>query len=134
METSPRIQFKNVDEYIARQPGHIRPTLEQLRQTIKLAAPEAVEVISYQMPGYKFHGVLVWFAVFKNHYGFYCIPEVLLKFKDQLSAYELTKSAIRIPLDAPVPVKLISEIVQTAAKENLRKIMMKESNNCKTTN
>jgi len=97
MDSNAKSQFKNVDEYIAIQPGHIRPTLEHLRQTIKLASPEAEEVISYQMPGYKFHGVLVWFAAFKNHYGFYCIPDVLQKFKDQLSAYELTKSAIRIP-------------------------------------
>ena len=109
----------------------IRDKLEHLRQTIKLAAPEAQEVISYQMPGYKFHGVLVWFAAFKNHYGFYCIPDVLQKFKDQLTAYEITKSAIRIPLDIPVPEKLISDIVQFAVKENLRRMMMKESLKCK---
>ena len=132
MESGPRIQFKNVDEYISLQPEEIRMTLELLRQTIKISAPEAQEVISYQMPGYKFHGVLVWFAAFKNHYGFYCIPDVLSKFKDQLSAYELTKSAIRIPFDTAVPEKLIAEIVQYAVKENLRKKMMKESFKCKT--
>ena len=130
MVPDSKFQFKNVDEYIALQPWRIRETLEHLRQTIKLAAPEAEEVISYQMPGYKFHGVLVWFAAFKNHYGFYCIPDVLLKFKDQLSAFELTKSAIRIPLDTPVPERLITEIVQYAVKENLRKKLIKESLKC----
>ena len=124
MESGPRIPFKNVDEYISLQPEEIRMTLELLRQTIKLSAPEAQEVISYQMPGYKFHGVFVWFAAFKNHYGFYCIPDVLSKFADQLSAFELTKSAIRIPLDTPVPEKLIAEIVQYAVKENLRKKLL----------
>jgi uncharacterized protein YdhG (YjbR/CyaY superfamily) len=132
MESGFRIPFKNVDEYISRQPEQIRMTLELLRKTIKMSAPEAQEVISYQMPGYKFHGVLVWFAAFKSHYGFYCIPDVLSKFADQLSAFELSKSAIRIPLDTPVPEKLIAEIVQYAVKENLRKKLMKESFKYKT--
>ena len=68
----------------------------------------------------------------KNHYGFYCIPEVLQKFKDQLSSYELTKSAIRIPLDTPLPEKLIADIVQCAVKGNIKKLVMKESLICKT--
>ena len=131
MDSNAKSQFINVDEYIEMQPELIRSTLEHLRQTIKLAAPQAEEVISYQMPGYKFHGVLVWFAAFKTHYGFYCIPDVLQKFKDRLSAFELTKSAIRIPLNTPVPEKLIADIVQTAVKENLRRMKMKESLKCK---
>ncbi len=73
MESGPRIPFKNVDEYISLQPEEIRMTLELLRQTIKISAPEAQEVISYQMPGYKFHGVpekliaeIVQYAVKEN--------------------------------------------------------------------
>ena len=133
MESNKSTGFKNVDDYIALQPEQIRLTLEILRQTIKKAAPEAEEVISYQMPGYKFYGVLVWFAAFKSHIGFYCIPSVLQKFKDQLSAYKLTKSAIRFPFGTPVPEKLITAIVREAITESHNRKTAKEALKCKST-
>src|SRR4051812_5579975 len=107
-----KVQFSTIDEYIALQPSQLRATLEQLRQIIKKAAPDAEEVISYQMPGFKFQGMLVWFAATKNHYGFYPFSKTLEVFKNKLKPYDLSKGTIRFPLDKPLPVKLITEIVK----------------------
>ncbi len=64
-------QYKTIDEYINKFPPEVQRILEKMRQTIHKAAPEAVEVISYQMPALRQEGILVWFAVHKNHIGFY---------------------------------------------------------------
>ncbi len=114
-----------VDAYIAAQPESIRATLEKLRQTIIKAAPGAEEVISYQMPAYKFHGMLVWFAAAKNHYGLYPYANTILVFKDKLKPYELSKGTIRLPYDKPVPVKLVTEIIKFRIKINLEKEALK---------
>lgn len=118
-------QFSSVDEYLAALPAKLRETLEKLRQTIKSAAPEAEEVISYQMPAFKFHGMLVYFAAFKNHYSLFVNPAVLLTFRDELNVYSLSKSAIRFSLEMPVQVDLVKKIVQYGAVENLRKAQLK---------
>lgn len=125
MESTSKTKFTTIDEYLALQPKDIRYILQQLRQTIQKAAPDAKEVISYSMPAFKFHGMLVWFAAWKNHYGIY-VPAVLAVFKDKLSDYETTKATVRFPYDKPIPKKLISEIIQFAAQENLRKKVLKE--------
>jgi uncharacterized protein YdhG (YjbR/CyaY superfamily) len=121
-----RNDFKNVDEYIALQPESIRGTLELLRRTIKNAIPGAEEKISYQMPSYHYHGVVAWFAGLKGHYSLYVRPFVQQAFKDRLKGYDLSKSAIRFPLDFPVPGKLISDIVKYAAAENYDQKMQKK--------
>lgn len=113
------MDFKNVDEYIAYQHEKVRPNLELIRKTIKKAAPQAEEMISYQMPAYKFHGVLIWFAVAKNHYGIYIRPLIMQAFLDELKDFELSKSAIRIPFDKPIPKKLITDIVRYAVAKNM---------------
>jgi uncharacterized protein YdhG (YjbR/CyaY superfamily) len=118
-------QFSNVDEYITALPEKLRETLEKLRQTIKNAAPEAAEVISYQMPAFKFHGMLVYFAAFNNHYSLFVNPDVLRVFKAELNAYSLSKSAIRFPLDTPVQVELVTKIVHFGVIENLKKAELK---------
>ena len=123
METSPK--FSTIDEYLALQTKEVRAILQQLRQTIQKAAPDAEEVISYSMPAFKFHGMLVWFAAWKNHYGIY-VPSVLAVFKDKLSDYETTKATVRFPYDKPMPKQLITEIMQYASQENLRKKMLKD--------
>lgn len=119
-------QFSTIDDYISFQPAPLRATLEQLRQTIKKAAPDAEEVISYQMPAFRFHGMLVYFAAFKNHFGFYPMPRALVAFKDKLTSYELGKGTIKFPLDKPLPVKLVTEIVKFRVKENLDEKLLKE--------
>src|SRR5664279_805837 len=114
-------KFSNVDEYIALYPAPIRKRLNLLRKTIKQAAPGAEETISYYMPAYKLNGMLVFFAAMKNHYGFYPTASPMKTFREKLTAYETSKGAIRFPLDKPIPVKLVSEIVKWKVKENLLK-------------
>ncbi len=115
-----------IDQYNEAQPASVRPGLEKLRQTIRKAAPGAEEVLSYKIPAFKFHGMLLWFAVFKNHYGLYPYSKTIQIFKDKLSGYEFTKGTIKFPLDKPIPVKLVMEIVKFRIKENLDKKMLKD--------
>jgi len=112
---------KNIDEYISSQPEKVKAILEKLRQTIRKAAPEAEEVISYQMPAFKYHGMLVYFAAWKNHIGFYPVSSGIKAFNKELSAYEKSKGTIKFPIDKPIPYNLISKIVKFRVKENLAK-------------
>lgn len=123
-EHKQKLQPKNIDEYLDTLPEKIRDIIEKIRQTIKKAVPQAEEVISYQMPAFKFHGMLIWFAAFKNHYSLFA-PKALQVFKDELTSYETTKSAIKFPLDKPAPVQLVTKIVKFIAKENLVKAQLK---------
>ncbi len=110
---------KDVDIYLDSLPQDIRTILEKIRETIKNEIPEATELISYQMPAFKFHGVIAWYAPFKKHYSLFVRPVVMEAFKKDLQPYELSKSAIRFPLDHPVPVELIARIVRHSAELNL---------------
>ena len=112
------LQYKTIDEYISLFPDKIRKNLKKLRKTIKDSAPDAVEVISYQMPTFKLNGNLVHFAVMKNHIGFYPAPSAIIKFKKELSRYETSKGAIRFPLDQEIPFDLVKEMVKFRVKEN----------------
>ena len=117
--------FTTVDEYIALHPPSIKAGLDLLRKTIKTAAPEAEEMISYQMPAYKLKGMLAFFSAAKNHYGFYPTASPIVAFREKLKLYETSKGAIRFPLDKPIPVKLISEMVKWKIRENLAKEKVK---------
>ena len=116
-----KTSFKNIDEYIAIQIPEVKILLEQMRQTILKAAPEAEEVISYNMPAFKYQGMLVYFAAYKNHIGFYATPTGHSEFKDELSAYKQGKGSVQFPLSKPLPLDLISRIVAFRVKENLKK-------------
>lgn len=116
-----KTSFKNIDEYITIQTPEVQILLEQMRQTIKEATPEAEEVISYNMPAYKYHGMLVYFAAYKNHIGFYATPTGHSEFKDELSAYKQGKGSVQFPLSKPLPLDLITRIVAFRVKENLKK-------------
>jgi len=117
--------LKNIDEYIAGFPQDIQGILKKIRSTIKKAAPEAEETISYQMPTFTLKGNLVHFAAFKNHIGFYPTPTGTGKFQKELSAYKGGKGSIRFPLDQPFPFALISKIVKFRVKENLARAAAK---------
>jgi uncharacterized protein YdhG (YjbR/CyaY superfamily) len=123
---NPKIEFNSVDKYIGAQPANVRTALKVLRQTIRKAAPGAEEVISYQMPAYKFHGMLVYFAAFKNHISFFPTLSGVQAFEDRLTSFETRKGTIKFPLDKPIPFKLVSDIVEFRMKENLNKKMFKE--------
>lgn len=117
-----KTDFKNVVEYLATLDPDVKRTLTTVRQTIRKAVPDADEVISYQIPAYKLNGSYVlYFAGFKDHFSLSCPPPftVFEAFAKQLAPYKVTKSAIRFPLDEPVPVKLITAIAKFRAKEAL---------------
>jgi len=116
---------KTIDEYIAGFPKDIQAILQKIRQTIREAAPEAHEKISYQIPTFTLEGNLVHFAAFKRHIGFYPVPTGIVAFKKELSAYEGGKGSVQFPLDRPIPFDLISRIVKFRVKENLAKAAAK---------
>lgn len=111
----------SIDEYIAGFPEDIQQKLEQVRATVKEAAPGATEAIKYAMPAFVFKGNLVFFAAYKKHIGFYPAPTENEVFKDDLSAYRSGKGTLQFPLDKPMPLKLISKIVKFRVKENVEK-------------
>jgi uncharacterized protein YdhG (YjbR/CyaY superfamily) len=117
--------FKTIDEYIAAFPGDIQKKLEGLRATIKAAAPDAEERISYQIPTFFLNGNLAHFAAYKKHIGFYPTSSGIRAFKHELAAYELSKGTVRFPIGKPLPLKLISKIVKFRVSENLKKAEMR---------
>lgn len=115
----------SIDDYISQFPEEIQIKLRELRATIKAAAPEAVEKISYQMPAFALKGNLVYFAAHTNHIGFYPAPRGIEVFKDELSQYEGSKGTVKFPLDKPLPLDLIRRIVLFRVAENLRNAEIK---------
>ena len=115
----PKTDFISVDEYIAAQPESAQAVLERVRGAIRMAVPEAEEVISYKMPAYKLQGdPVLYFAGWKQFYSLYpATRTVLASFKIDLAPYEVKKSTIHFPLSDPVPVKLIERIAKFRAKE-----------------
>jgi uncharacterized protein YdhG (YjbR/CyaY superfamily) len=111
----------NVDSYIASFPEHTREWLQQMRNIIKAAAPNAEETISYQMPAYKLNGMLVYFAGYKNHIGFYPTASGIAAFQKELSVYKGAKGSVQFPLDKPLPGTLIRKIVKFRLKQNMEK-------------
>jgi uncharacterized protein YdhG (YjbR/CyaY superfamily) len=120
--------FKTIDEYIATFPKNVQIILEELRQAIRESAPAAEETISYQMPAFKLNGILVWFAAFKNHVGFYPKTSAIEAFKEELSGYETSKGTIRFPINKPIPFNLVKKIVRYRVKENLGKKKKRNGN------
>jgi uncharacterized protein YdhG (YjbR/CyaY superfamily) len=120
METSPAAP-KDIDGYIAGFPENVRRILEELRMTIREAAPEAEEAIKYRMPTFTLNGNLVHFAAFKKHIGFYPAPRGIEEFKDELSAYKGAKGSVQFPLDRPIPFELISRIVKFRVRNQLER-------------
>ena len=113
------VHLTSIDAYIARFPKDIQIILTALRSTIRDAAPDAEETISYQMPTFRLKGNLVHFAAHTNHIGFYPTPSAITAFADQLAAYEKAKGSVQFPLDQPLPLDLIQRIVQFRVAENL---------------
>lgn len=113
---------KSMDDYIAGFPNDVQEILEKIRMTIRKAAPDAEETISYQMPTFTLKGkYLVYFAAHKKHIGLYPAPRGIEEFKEELSVYEGGKGTVRFPLDKPIPFDLISKIVKFRVKEILER-------------
>lgn len=119
------VQYKNIDEYIASFPEHVQLILGALRKTIRQAVPEATEVISYQMPAFKLHSVLVYFAAYERHIGFYPTASGVAAFQKEISTYKNSKGAIQFPIDKPLPFDLITKIVKFRAKEDAERMALK---------
>jgi len=124
MKITPGTKFKNIDDYFAAFPAGTKAILKELRKTIKTAAPAAEEVISYNMPALQQDGILVYYAAYKAHIGFYPTPSAIEAFKKELSKYESSKGAVRFPLDQPLPLSLITRIVKFRIKLNQEKAGM----------
>jgi uncharacterized protein YdhG (YjbR/CyaY superfamily) len=120
-------KYRTINEYIAWQEEPRHEHLQLIRQIIKTTVPEAIETISYQMPAFKYHGMLCYFAVFKGHYSLFVDPEIRSGFDRELTSFKTTKSAIHFPLDKPLPTGLIENIVRFAAMTNLEKAQKKRS-------
>ena len=113
--------FKTIDEYIQSFPPELRSPLEELRAAIRAAAPGAVEKISYQMPAFALNGILVYFAAFRRHIGFFPTASGIEAFKSEAAAYISGKGTMRFPLDKPLPLDLVGRIVKFRVGENLGK-------------
>jgi len=114
-------KYATIDEYIAAFPKEIQNLLQEMRATIRAAAPDAEEKISYQMPTFFLKGNLVHFAAHTNHIGFYPTPSGIEAFKQELSAYQSSKGAVQFPIGEPLPLDLVDRIVRFRVAENLEK-------------
>ena len=117
---------KNVDEYIEGFDPAIKERLEKLREKIKKTAPAAEETISYMMPAYKLHGMLVYFAGYKNHVGFYPGAGGIETFKKELSVYKGAKGSVQFPHEKKLPLGLVTKIVKFRVKQNLEKAKLEK--------
>jgi uncharacterized protein YdhG (YjbR/CyaY superfamily) len=110
--------IQSIDEYIHACPATLQPLLQQLRETIQSAAPDATQKISYAMPTFYLAGNLVHFALAKQHIGFYPSPSAITAFAQEMTPYKSSKGAVQFPLDQPLPLDLITRMVQFRAEEN----------------
>jgi uncharacterized protein YdhG (YjbR/CyaY superfamily) len=115
--TSPR----NINEYIAAFSPDVQAILQQVRQVVRSAAPDAEEAISYQIPAFKLNGVLVYFAAFKKHIGFYPPVRGDARLVKAASPYAGEKGNLKFPLDQPIPFKLIERITKFRVKQSMAK-------------
>lgn len=117
---------KDIDEYIAASSPEGQSILEKIRSTIRNAAPDAQETISYRIPAFTLNGVLVYFAAFKKHIGFYPPVTGDAKLQKAIASYAGEKGNLRFPLDQPIPYDLIERIVKLRVKQNLAKAAAKK--------
>lgn len=110
-----------VDDYFSKFPDQTQDIMQQIRTIIKQEAPEVQEKISYGMPTFVLNGILVHFAGYEKHIGFYPTPSVISHFEDQIQEYKYAKGSVQFPLNQPIPYKLIRRMVEFRVKENAPK-------------
>jgi uncharacterized protein YdhG (YjbR/CyaY superfamily) len=111
----------NFDDYMSRFPKGTQQLLKKMRATIRKAAPQSEEAISYGIPTFKLNGNLVHFAAYKRHIGFYPGAAGIATFKKELSGYKGAEGSVQFPLDEPLPLALVSRIVKFRVNQNLSK-------------
>jgi uncharacterized protein YdhG (YjbR/CyaY superfamily) len=117
----------SIDEYIAASPSAVRPILREIRRTISAAAPGAEELISYRMPAFRLHGIVVFFAAFKNHIGLYPPVSGDARLQKALAPYAGAKGNLKFPLDRPIPYALIKRITLLRVGQNLSRVPARET-------
>lgn len=123
-----KLPLKNIDDYLAYQPEKVRETLENLRQIIRDTAPEAEEVISYGIPAFKYHGMLIYFAAYKKHCSLFAGNGALTEqMKEALKSYKTSKGTIQFTVEKPLPDDLVKQIVTTRMEENIEKMKSKKA-------
>jgi uncharacterized protein YdhG (YjbR/CyaY superfamily) len=123
--TKVRAKAETIDGYIARFPPEVRATLERVRRTVHEAAPNAEETISYRIPAFTLHGILVYFAAFKGHIGLFPPVAGDARLEKAIARYAGPKGNLRFPLDEPIPYGLIARVVKLRVKQNLAKAAAK---------
>lgn len=116
-----RKKFHTVEEYLSALPKPARDSAERLRKIIRRTAPRAEEVISYNLPAFRWHGMLAWYGVFKVHLGLYPKASAIAAFRRELAGYKTSKGAIQFPLGKPIPETLVARIIKFRIKENRRR-------------
>src|SRR6185503_18171046 len=109
---------KTIEEYIEAAPKEVQEKLLQLHKTIRKAAPGASEALKWSMPAYSYQKILVTFAVFKHHIGFYPMPLAIKAFSKDLKKYKTASGSVQFPLDGKLPLSLISKIVKFRVMES----------------
>ncbi len=104
------VKYHTVDQYLQAHPPALAARLATLRQTVREAVPEAREVISYNMPAYRTHRVLLYFAAHRHHIGFYPTPSALEAFRERLAGFPVSRGTVRFPHDQPLPLDLVADI------------------------
>lgn len=112
---------ENVEDYIADFPDEVKNRLLQIRNLIKSTVPEVEEYISYGMPAYNFHGILIYFSAFKNHIGLYSVPNLHPAFLEKFASYKTGSESVQFPHNKPLPFDFIKEILEFRVSENLKK-------------
>jgi uncharacterized protein YdhG (YjbR/CyaY superfamily) len=116
-----KIAANTIDEFIAAFPTATQEKLRKIRDTIRKAAPAAIETIKYGIPTFVLNGNLVHFAGYERHIGFYPAPSGIVEFKKELAPYESAKGSVKFPLDKPIPFSLVAQIVKFRVAENMAK-------------
>jgi uncharacterized protein YdhG (YjbR/CyaY superfamily) len=111
---------KSVEDYLARVPESARRMLEEIRKLVRAnVPPDAIEVFSYGLPGFRYKGSLLWYGAFKNHCGFFPgSPPLLRSLADELKGFKSTKGGVQFPFGKPLPVALVKKIVRLRVAEN----------------
>jgi uncharacterized protein YdhG (YjbR/CyaY superfamily) len=107
-----RTEFDTIDSYIGSFPEDVQAILQKVRETIRAAAPDAVEAIKYAIPTFVWNGNLIHFAGYQNHIGVYPAPVGIEAFKEELAGYKTGKGSIQFPLNKPIPYDLIRRITE----------------------
>lgn len=120
-------KIKSVEEYTTHLDPESKQVFQQFRELVKKLVPECSEKISYGMPAFEYKGILVWFAVWKSHYGLYPHPAAIKHFAERLKNYQTSKGCIQLPKEKALPVALLTAILKFRLKENIEKDKKKKA-------